>query len=287
MPELLSPDQKHAFHRDGILLIPGFFDLERDIHPILSGIYRVIGQVMQRHGVEDTRPPFSPDGFDAGFQSLLALDRSYGAEIYDAVKQIPAFVRLIAHHGLEKAFTELRPGAVPGIAAGGSGIRIDNPNEEEFRAPWHQEYPAQLRSVDGIVFWSPLLPITPDLGPVEFCLGSQKEGVVPVFTHDSKHPEKRGAYALTLQGEAELISKYERVAPCTSPGDLVVVDWLVIHASGQNVATRSRWAMQLRYFNFADPIGMQHGWKGSYAAGVDFRDVHPELCADQGSGGEH
>jgi len=277
---LLTPNQTDTFNRDGVLVIPGFFDLKHDIYPILIGIYRVIGQVMERHGVPDTRPPFSPDEFDAGYQTLIRLNRAYGAEVYDAVKQVPAFVRLVAHPRLEKLFAELRPGAVPGIAAGGSGIRIDNPNEEKFRAPWHQEYPAQLRSVDGIVFWSPLLPISPDLGPVAFCLGSQKEGVIPVFTHDPKSPQKQGAYALTLQNETELISKYKRIAPCTSPGDLVLVDWLVLHASGQNVAERSRWAMQLRYFNFADPIGMQHGWKGSYAAGVDFRDVHPELCAD-------
>jgi len=25
---------------------------------------------------------------------------------------------------------------------------------------------------------------------------------------------------------------------------------------------------------------MKHGWKGSYAMGVNFRDIHPELCAD-------
>jgi hypothetical protein len=25
---------------------------------------------------------------------------------------------------------------------------------------------------------------------------------------------------------------------------------------------------------------MRHGWKGSYAMGVDFATVHPELCVE-------
>ncbi|MEG2942015.1 MAG: hypothetical protein RR969_10620 [Thermomonas sp.] len=64
------------------------------------------------------------------------------------------------------------------------------------------------------------------------------------------------------------------------PGDLVLVDFLTLHASGANTSRRSRWSMQFRYFNFDEAVGMSHGWKGSFAAGVDFRSIHPELCAD-------
>ncbi|MBX4421274.1 hypothetical protein K4H00_25030, partial [Mycobacterium tuberculosis] len=58
------------------------------------------------------------------------------------------------------------------------------------------------------------------------------------------------------------------------------VDFLVLHASGQNTSGRSRWSMQFRYFNFCEPTGRAHGWKGSYANGVDFRTVHPELSVE-------
>ena len=60
----------------------------------------------------------------------------------------------------------------------------------------------------------------------------------------------------------------------------VLVDFLVLHASGQNTSGRSRWSMQFRYFNFCEPTGRAHGWKGSYANGVDFRTVHPELSVE-------
>lgn len=275
---LLTPEQTAQFQETGLLIVPGFYDQESDIIPIQRGIHDIIGQVMIRHGVEDTRGPFSPETFDQGYQDLIRTNRSWGGEIYDAVKQIPAFFRLVSNTAHEDVMKQLRPDSVPAVAAGGYGIRIDNPNEDKFRAMWHQEYPAQLRSLDGLVYWSPLVPMTEDIGPVVFCPGSHREGPVPVTTHDPDNANRTGAYALMLHNEAELLSRYEKTAPLTNPGDLVILDFLVLHASGHNRSNRSRWSMQFRYFNFNEPVGRGHGWKGSFAAGVDFRTVHPELC---------
>lgn len=277
---LLSDAQRHVFETEGMLVLPSFYRLEQDIEPIQQAIYDIIGQVMRRHGVPDTRQPFHPETFDEGYLALIAMDRGWGGEVYDAVKQIPAFVRLVAHPAHEQLMRELRPDSLPGIAGGGYGIRIDNPNEDRFRAQWHQEYPAQLRSLDGVVLWSPLVKIIEALGPVQFCPGSHHDGPVPVHTRDPANPNRTGAYGLMLKDEAQLIARYPRIAPLSSPGDLIVVDFLLLHASGHNRSDRARWSMQMRYFNFKDPTGLAHGWKGSFAAGHDFRQIHPELCAD-------
>lgn len=277
---LLTEKQISEFRRDGLLILRNFYDLERDIQPIQQAVYEIIGLIIAKYHLAIDRPAFNPETFDAGFQQILAANRAYGSEIYDAVKQITAFIRLVAFPEHEQIFRELRADSLPGIAAGGYGVRIDNPNEDRFRANWHQEYPAQLRSLDGLVYWSPLVRVTEDMGPVEFCPGSQVEGPISVFTRDKNNPEKTGAYSLTLKDEQILLKKYPHVSPLTVPGDLVIVDFLVLHASGHNRSNRSRWSMQLRYFNFQEPTGLSHGWKGSYAAGIDFRQVHPELCAD-------
>ena len=277
----LSTEQIESFQTDGFLVIKGFYDLERDIHPIQEGIYQVIGQVFKRHCLNDTRGNFTYEHFDEGYQDLIKINRTYGSEVYDAIKQIPAFIRLLGIHAHESVFKQLRgTEAVPGIAAGGYGIRIDNPGEARFSAPWHQEYPAQLRSLDGLVYWSPLVELTSEMGPVRLCAGSHLDGAVPVYTRDPQNPEKTGAYALILQDEDNLVARYEQAAPLTGPGDLVIIDFLTLHASGFNAGERSRWTMQFRYFNFNEPVGMRYGWKGSFAAGVDFAQVHPELCLD-------
>lgn len=276
----LTDAQRTAFHSDGVLVIPQFYDLLSDVIPIQRGVHDIIGQVMDRFGIPDNRPPFSPATFDSGFQELIKSDRGAGSVVYDAVKQLPAFQRLVAHMAHESLFRDLRKGSVPGIAGGGSGIRIDNPGEDRFRAMWHQEYPAQLRSLDGIVFWTPLVPVTEDMGPVVFCLGSHKGGPLPVYTHAEGTDQRSGAYALALKDESRVVASFPQAAPLTNPGDLVIIDFLTLHASGHNRGSRSRWSMQFRFFNFIEPVGKSHSWRGSFAAGVDFRSVHPELCAD-------
>jgi ectoine hydroxylase-related dioxygenase (phytanoyl-CoA dioxygenase family) len=273
----LSDGARDAFASKGYVVLPGFYDPRADIAPIQEGIRRIVALACRKYGVD--APTDTPvEAMGVAYPRLIAKNRAWGGEIYDAVKQIPEFLRLVTQAANSEAFKALRPESVPGIAAGGYGIRIDNPGEEKFRAQWHQEFPSQLRSVDGIVFWTPLLPVTADMGPVQIAEGSHAEGIVPVYEDDAG-AGKTGAYALHLDGAEERLKRYKIVAPLTTPGDLVLMDFLTLHQSGHNVSSTPRWSIQFRYFNFADPVGIRIGWKGSFAAGVRFADVLPELVA--------
>lgn len=264
-----------AMARDGYAVIPGFYDVERDVRPIKQGIQEIIRLISEKHGVDV--PCSTPEeAMSKGYRALIATDRSWGSEVYDAVKQLPAFMRLVSHEANERLFEEIRPKSIPGLAAAGYGIRIDNPSEEKFRTYWHQEFPAQLRSLDGVVFWSPLLEVTADMGPVEIAIGSHKEGLIGVV-NDEGGVGRSGAYALRLENEEQLVARYERCTPLTKPGDLVLLDFLTLHQSGQNRSDRPRWSMQFRYFNFADPVGRDISWKGSYASGSDFTEIMNNL----------
>jgi ectoine hydroxylase-related dioxygenase (phytanoyl-CoA dioxygenase family) len=275
----LDPDIAAQFARDGYILLKSFYDYEQEIVPIQEGIRSIISLVAQKYELDLSTDTYE-NAIVRSYPSLIAKNRAYGSEIYDAVKQIPAFLRLVSNPRNTALFTALRPGSQPGIAGGGFGIRIDNPNEEKFKAPWHQEFPAQLRSLDGVVFWSPLLPVSPEMGPVKLCPGSQKEGLVPVYEDDGGIG-KTGAYALRLDRESERLALYEQIQPLTTPGDLLVMDFLTLHASGTNISDRPRVTMQWRLFNFRDPTGVKLGWKGSFAAGVKYENALPELVASR------
>jgi len=266
------------FRERGFAVVPGFYDYERDVVPLLHDIHGVLGLVRRKYGLSPP-PDFRPETFDAGFAELLARDRIFASEVYDAIKQIPAFVRLVSHPRHEEVFRQLRGESMPGVAAGGYGIRMDHPNEERYRADWHQEYHAQLRSPDGITFWSTLVPLTEEMGPVRFCVGSHQGGLLRVVPADPSHPEKTGAYGLILENRDEVVARYAQEAPLAKPGDVVLIDFAVVHASGFNRGTRSRWTSQIRYFNFRHPVGVRIGWCGSFAAGQDFARIHPELMA--------
>ena len=267
------------FARNGYTILPNFYDVDRDIAPITEDIRAVIAMICRKYEV-DAPTGTAHEAMTRAYRALIAKNRSWGGEIYDAVKQIPAFMRLVSAEENDKVFKALRPGSVPGIAAGGYGMRIDNPGEEKFRAQWHQEFPSQLRSLDGVVFWTPLLPVTADLGPVQFAVGSHAEGLIPVYRDDAG-AGKTGAYALHLDKAEERLSRYKHVAPLSKPGDLILMDFLTMHQSGHNISSIPRWSVQFRYFNYAEPVGVRIGWQGSFAAGVDFGQVLPELVASR------
>lgn len=275
---LIPASAREDFITKGYTMLPQFYDAQRDVAPIQEGI-RVILELMCRKYNVDAPTDTSWNAMTKAYPALIAKNRAWGGEVYDAVKQIPAFMQLVTKTVNQTVFQHMRPGSIPGIAAGGYGIRIDNPGEEKFRAQWHQEFPGQLRSLDGIVFWTPLLPVTPDMGPVQIAEGSHAEGLIPVYRDDAGLG-KTGAYALFMDNCDARLAKYETVAPLTQPGDLILMDFLTMHQGGHNVSAMPRWSVQFRYFNFADPLGTRIGWVGSFAAGVDFSKVLPELVTD-------
>lgn len=269
----LTEQQISDYNKDGYLILESFYDLGREIEPIQHSIYEVIGLIIKKHDLKILRRPFTASTFDDGYVDIIAIDRAIGGEVYDAVKQIPSFIRLLATDKHQSIFKQLFKNSIPGIAAAGYGIRIDNPYEDKFRAKWHQEYLSQLRSMEAFTLWSPLLDITKSLGPVDVCPGSHKEGVLKVSTGKGSGSN---AYSLQIVNESDYLDKYKIASPLINVGDLMIIDWHTLHRSGENNSTRSRWSMQMRYFNFNNQQAIDIGWCGSFASGVDVSAIHPE-----------
>lgn len=272
---MLTKDQVNEFDTNGMLIIKDFYDIAKEIIPVQSAIYQIIGFVIARHSIEFYREPFNGGNFDNGYLELISINRNFGAEVYDLVKQIPAFIRLISSKKAEDLFCYLRTTDAPGIGAASYGIRIDNPFEGQYRSQWHQEFLFQPQSLDGIVLWTPLIPITSKLGPVMVCAGSHKNGLC-MYSKSQAYANKSGAYKIGIHKESDIVSRYRQVEPLIEPGDLMIMDFLTIHQSGFNTSNRSRWSVQSRFFNFKEEVGAKIGWKASITAGSDVEEIFPD-----------
>jgi hypothetical protein len=274
-----SIDRAH-FEQDGVVVLKNFYDIETEIVPILRPIREIISICLKKHAIQYTQKPFSVETFDDGYLELLKKDRRIGGEIYDAVKQIPSFMRLLTSEKHEKLVNSVRGTTLSGVVDRGYGIRLDNPSEAEHLTGWHQDYHGQLRSLDGLVLWTPLRAMSNDLGPVRFCLGSQKSGLHPLLCPPTNQHEKNTTLygtGLRMLDEDKVVSRFEQAAPILEVGDLALVDFLTIHRSSQNRSAQTRWSMQLRWFNFREETGIKMGWPKSYAHGKSFAEWHPEL----------
>jgi len=277
---ILKQEQINEFYANGVIVIKDFYDIEHDIVPIQKAIFNIFSIIINKYNLDIEPPEFSSRNFDSFYNDIITINRSYGSEIYDAVKQIPAFLRLISSQRNEELLKQLRQTDMAGIGKASYGIRIDHPREDQFRSQWHQEFLFQPQSIDGVVMWTPLVPVTADMGPVKVCIGSHKDGLRKCKKY-GKYADKAGAYKIGLVDEEKVIDSYQQISPLTNPGDLILMDYLTIHQSGTNISNRSRWSVQSRFFNFRDPTGIDIGWKPSVTIGTDIETIFPEYFCEE------
>lgn len=264
---------KENFNAYGYLVVRDFFDIKLEIRPIQEDIKTIICLVAKQHNVLFTDTGKWWDGY----LELQKKDRKLSSIVYDAVKQLASLHKLMASDKVIKSIKYLRGGCI-GIARNGFGIRIDDPQDIKYKTNWHQDYSGQLRSPLGVTLWSPLMDVSPELGPVTFARSSHLEGVFPIRTIDRNFPDiKVNADAYNFDNEDEIVNKYVLDTPLINAGDAVFIDFLNAHRSGHNFAEHSRWTMQLRYFDFTEEVGLSHGWSGGIASNVDFKKIHPEM----------
>ena len=276
---MINEEQIKDFNENGVLVLRNFYNYEEDIKPIQHDIYKIIDIIVSKYNLDVKREPFSGENFFNGYLDVIKYNRSYGGEIYDAIKQLPSFIRLVSNKKNEDLYKQIRKSNSVGIGLGNFGIRIDNPLEHNYKTDWHQEYLSHLRSIDGIVFWSSLISVTKDMGAVEVLLKSHQLGLCKLKNQNTKTINNNyTAYTneLKITNIEKYTSSYQSVIPETNPTDLIIMDYLTIHRSGFNLSNKSRWSIQLRYFNFENEEGQKINWSRSFASGVNPQNLYPK-----------
>lgn len=263
--------QLEQYHDEGVVYLESFYDLETEILPIKKDIYNIISLLIEQYRLPVKQEQFSPENFDSGLTDMVKNHRKVVGVLYDAVKKIPSYVRLSSNPKHDIVAKWLIGTNFFGFANRGYGMRMDNPNEDVYLTQWHQDYVSQLCSPKGIVLWSPLRDVTSEVGPVQICPGSHKKGIFPIIR------DGEGSYGLKLKNEEEILKHYSIIVPEVKVSDLVVIDYLTLHASCANRSNHTRWAMISRYFDFLEETGRSYGWKGGLQEGNSFETIHPEL----------
>ena len=268
-----------AFERDGFVFAPALLDAERDIVPLQRELGLLIRKAAEVCGTTYAIPA-DPAAFDAGYLALVKSHPGVQPIVYDMAKTLPSFQRLIVNERIVDAFRRLRGTELCGSAFGTCGIRIDRPDDHKRLAPWHQEFPYQFRSLDGITFWLPLMPVDEPAGPVILARGSQREGPIALVdvSGTADDDQQRGEYgSWRIAGEEAVLARYEAAQIDTVPGDVLAFDFLTLHASAPNVSSRARWTAQIRYFNFADSYGASIHWAGGIKHGKTFAAMNEAI----------
>jgi ectoine hydroxylase-related dioxygenase (phytanoyl-CoA dioxygenase family) len=126
--------------------------------------------------------------------------------------------------------------------AGGAGLRVDIPGEDEHLIPLHQDtYP--MKTENCINFWVPLMSVTPESGAVKIYPKSHEIGAIPA---EEKYIQKHKGRK--LQGiPNKFKTDYPEMYASLDKGDVLAFHPYLLHKSNRNKSEDTRWTATLRY----------------------------------------
>ena len=267
----LSTEQLESFREQGFLVLKDFVDphllneLRQDLVDVLAAFL----------SLEDSRsgiPDRDTRRIDEYYWQIRAMSEENRSVVYDLVKNLPGMIRLSSERVFVDIFKELFEGSVPCISSGGTGIRIDTHLDDQWASPMHQEFPFHMQSMRGLVVWLPLADVHEDMGPVDIWARSHTEGLLRLKIDDSPNP-RSGVNSIVLADEQYLCERYERVSFGTSAGDVVLFDYMTVHASSPNRSPAPRWTLQWRLFDVLGPLGQQLKWRSGWSGGLTQAEI--------------
>lgn len=272
---ILSEEERASFRRDGFVVKRGLLP-ERDVLEALQAIDHLL--CSRSPDLTPSAPQRVMTEIHDKIRRVAARDRAELGRVYDAARKVLPFWRMLGASAVAEAVAELLGTPYVGVAFRGAGIRFDLPFEDRFRSEWHQEYHSQISSPRGLVAWFSLSPVDMAMGPVQIAAGSQREGILPVRALDPMNQRRDYTQTFLIDRAEQIADGYPSVSTETAPGDVVLLDFLLLHRSGWNrsPAGHSRITCQVRYFDMTEEVGVRHGWVGGWQDGGDFTKLHPE-----------
>ncbi len=274
----LSSDDLASYRARGYFIAKGLFSRE-ELCPVLAGVDALLCAKLSGLG-EEVKPSHGDAVFTEIHEKVMRLkriDRGAVARVYDAMRKTTGFWSLVGSPKIASVVSELLGSAHTGVAFRGAGIRLDIPGEDEWRSTWHQEYHSQMSAMNALVAWFNLVAVSHEMGPVRMAEGSHALGLLPVRCHDPMNTGKNYTQTFEIENVVELAGRYPQVSFETEVGDVVFLDFFLLHESGHNVSRdKTRITCQVRYFDMSDPTAIAHDWRGGWQEGGDFTKLHPD-----------
>jgi hypothetical protein len=265
---------RENFLKNGFIVIEDFIPLN-----VLERIRLELLKLIELQVPTNSIPEFSNFDFkdsqnlDEAFLILREYNAKITSKIYAAAKKLPSIAQFVSSDAhLQIARTLI---GTPNVAFSdrGWGLRIDYPNDVKHATPLHQDYHTQIGSLNGVVIWVPLTDVTLDMGPLIFYPGSDKLGIQKIKLVENQSLSTD----LELDISPEILDSLSPLQPEVKAGTAVIINYLLLHKSGQNHSSKNRWSILSRWFDFENEAAIERGWHGGFQEGYRFEEVHPEF----------
>ena len=193
-------------------------------------------------------------------EALITLRKdnpdSFGS-FYDTIQSSINLYNIVANKRLINIVSKISGLSKENLSFNGENVRMDGPYDKKNSLGWHQDraYYFQNRDGDkGLVCWIPLSKIFNELGPLEICKSSAKDGFIKVIR---KKYKKKG-YSPQFKINERMVKKYRKIRVLADLGDILLINKNTIHKSGKNTSKKFRFSLQIRFHDMSDKNYLPH-----------------------------
>ena len=235
---------------DGYLLIRGFHDALQ----VLAVRREILSRLKERGQLEESAPLM--DGVvKAGLKTTASVR---GQEDLKTQSLRDLLYSARAHQFFARLFdAPARPYQFQWLRAAGPGAG----------SPIHADLPYMGRGTHNLcTLWTPLGAITPEMGPLAVCLGSNHwPQVREKYAHSDVDRDAHGG--VFTEDSGELVERFGGQWATTSfePGDAMVLGMYLLHGSLSNASNKFRISCDTRYQPADEP--MDERWSGDKPRG--------------------
>lgn len=263
----LSSEQVNFFNNNGYLILDNFLN-KKELNDFSNAFKNLIRFALNK--ASKTHPEIKLedyDGreFDDGIMKLEQIDHSFVADIYDTIYQVPEFLRIVSKQEISECVNQLlqRTDDNP-LYTFTSRCRIDPPADERRTTRWHQEVFYSIPKNEFLQTWAPLIrDANPENGAIEFCVGSNKDGIAKQSFRDIKGD------ANPFIIEDKIIEQYQKKQVDMTLGQFMIFSSRMIHRSGHNGSNNVRYSL----------VGMYHATDTEFFVppklNFEFKNISP------------
>lgn len=269
-----------AYGKHGLFVVRNLLDRSK-LETIRSTIETMIRERLATIG----QPAADGLDLDALYNKLCDVDRKFGGQVYDHVKDLPEYYDLLVDKGVLNIVASLLGTRRFQIPYDICLFRIDRPSEDKFTFDWHQDYPYNLISQNAVTAWYPLTDVQDDMGLLKV-MPDAHHAVEPIEVVNTGFKPGQGGGGKSIKMARKTFDDFEKggfEVPMKA-GDVMFFHCMTPHRSGLNRSAqrRARWVMNPRYGDLLDRKMVDRGWLNVRRENFFlFPEIHPELTVNK------
>ncbi|WP_417432235.1 phytanoyl-CoA dioxygenase family protein [Kiloniella sp.] len=129
-------------------------------------------------------------------------------------------------------------------------VRIDMPDDDNYRQPWHQDWRTGQGSLNSLTIWLPLHNVDAKCGAISAIPSSHLWGLCE--TEVQYNPRRFISVDARIEKEMSFVAELQR-------GECLLFSQMLVHGSGFNRSGEPRMTCQLRYSDLSEAAFLENG----------------------------